>query len=180
MLFFAVKLSLSHSISKIPSNTTILPKLSLSSSSGSDFMASLLELILNVFPLNSNRPSTSIAVLIGFIIYSPFDGSKVTEVWYPPFITFLQSPYSVKMSSFLKYTILLLLIWISEHPLSVVFSFSKSLIIVFSKILMWISSKSFKIIIYDFLVEDNLKFTKLRVTELDVIIAFPSSDFPVT
>ena len=66
--------SLKHWILKFPSFTKIFPKLSKSESSGVDFIASPFSLdIINIPPLNSNKPSDSIAVFLALIIYSPKD-----------------------------------------------------------------------------------------------------------
>ena len=73
ILVFAVKASLRHCILKVPLLIKILPKLSVSVSSGLDFMASPLLLTIVYFPrLNSKYPSEAIAVLYAVILYSPF------------------------------------------------------------------------------------------------------------
>jgi hypothetical protein len=96
ILFFAVKASLKHSILKVPLLINIFPRLSVSVSSGLDFMASPFLLTIVYVPrLNSIYPSAAIAALFAVILYSPLEFSKTSEASAPPFIIFLQSPYNV-------------------------------------------------------------------------------------
>ena len=136
--------------------------------------------IINFPPLNSNKPSESIAALLELIIYCPSEASKIRVVLLPPFIASLQNPFISKISSFLKETILFFFIFMTAHSPSVNVLFSKSFNVVFPKFIILTSFKLLVIIIGAFFSEVKNKSCKNNVTELDLITMFPSSDSPVT
>ena len=70
---------------------------------------------MNTPPLNSNEPSEEIPVLLALMIYSPFDFLNTSEVWLPPLIIFLHTPFNVKVSLFSKVTVLFFLTLIAAH-----------------------------------------------------------------
>ena len=73
ILFLAWKASLYDSILKVPSFIIIFPKLTVSSSSGDDFIPSPVSVfIVNIPPLKVNKPSEEIPFWYPIPIYSPF------------------------------------------------------------------------------------------------------------
>ena len=101
---------------KVPLFIIIFPRLSRSSSSGEDLIASpVFEVIVNFPPLNFNKPSDAIAVLFALIVYSPFDETNIIDVWDPPLIIFLQSPFNLKSFLFWNFTLLFFFIFIVAH-----------------------------------------------------------------
>ena len=156
-----------------------MPRLSLSSSFGWDFIASPFSLVIvNFPPSNCNKPSDSIAVFLVFIIYSPSAFSNIIEACFPPLIILLHTPFNVRISWFSMETVLFWPTFITAHSPVVVCLSSKSFNSVFSRLIIFTSFEFLVTIIGAFFLEDKTKFRKYKVTELAVITILPSSHSP--
>jgi hypothetical protein len=112
------------------------------------------------------------------MIYSPFDFLNTSEVWLPPLIIFLHIPFNVKVSLFSKVTVLFFLTLIAAHSPVVDKGSSKSFNVDFCKVTILTFSNPLLTIIGAVVFEVKSKFCKYKLTELDLITMFASSDFP--